>query len=73
MKITVLNGEDWSGLYIDDVLEYEGHDIPWFELIGVLIQKGYSFEIQKPLGFPDESYLQKTGKFPKHLKDVIYD
>jgi hypothetical protein len=62
-KVTLVMGDDWDGLYIDDVLVYENHSIPNMTLIEEL---GISYHVI----YPDQEWLEENGRLPTHLHEV---
>lgn len=75
MQLTLVSGEDWCGLYVDGHLEFEGHSLPWFELVQIIdrLKPELNLEIIEPLGAVSSIYLENTGYLPNALKDVIYE
>lgn len=62
-KITIVNGDDWQGLYVDGRLIREDHRLQVDE---VLISLGYDLKNLEA----DGKWLDITGSLPSDLKDV---
>lgn len=60
---------DWYGLYVDEVLEYEGHQIYGMNYVD-LIRKYKSFEKVLCFEISDEHMEWLGHSFPKKLEDV---
>jgi hypothetical protein len=73
MEITVVSAEEWSGLYVDGKLEYEGHGMPWWVITNVLRGHGVSIEVIEPPGSVDRAWLENRGDLPDKLVDVIFE
>ena len=69
MKITLVSGCDWKGIYINGHLEYEGHQITDFQWIEILT-KCNNTEVDVGSLMVDEEWLSDRGTLPKQLKDV---
>lgn len=65
-KITLIYTDDWMGLYIDDNLVYEGHEIEEEVLLKHL-------NIDCDALWADEEWLNNRGNLPKKLEDVQYE
>ena len=63
MKITVTDGDDWKGLYVDGKLVYEGHSIPIHEFAKAA---NIDFDFVEA----DDEWLEEVGSFPKNLSEV---
>lgn len=69
--IYVLSSDgDWSGIYIDGKLDYEGHSIPawvWMDCINLAsLTEACSFEV-------DGLWLEEYGSFPLTFEDIPKD
>lgn len=62
-KVTIVDGDDWIGLYLDGVLVEEGHSL---HLEAVLR------ELQVPCHRidADQEWLEEMGRLPVELEDV---
>lgn len=58
---------DWSGIYIDNQLDYEGHSIPvwvWIDLFNLnSISEAVQFQV-------DGEWLEDGGNFPQLFDDI---
>jgi hypothetical protein len=60
---TIAQADDWSGLYVDGELVYQGHSIPIhvvFEVLGASVQR---VEV-------DLDWIHARGDLPDKLADV---
>jgi hypothetical protein len=73
MEITVVDSEDWTGLYINGTLEYEGHSIPWFEVVEALQRRGANLVVKDRYAMVSEEWIQGRGKLPRKLDEVIFE
>lgn len=63
-NVTIVNGEDWSGVYLGNLLWREGHSVDWedlLEMVGVKIDSIYA----------DCDWLCSRGTLPEKLSDVM--
>jgi hypothetical protein len=60
-RYTIVSGDDWQGLYRDQVLVYEGHSIPQHVLADEL-----GFEIR----WVDDEWLLERTDLPAFLNQV---
>ena len=71
-KLTYISADDWCGLYMDDELLEEGHDIQWDWILEKLLNGTniYTFESHS-----QEAYkcIEALGRCPKNLSEVYYD
>ncbi len=65
MQITLVTLDDWQGLYLDGILEYEGHSIPDFEWMRVLNQEENMFDV-------DQEWVEVNG-LPEYLGDIPHE
>lgn len=72
MKITLVNGDEWVGLYIDDKLVIENHSLRPREILQSIKDAfgidAYLFQYEELT--PDEDWLSERGRLTKKLKDV---
>lgn len=58
---------DWSGIYVDNQLDYEDHSIPvwvWIDLFNLnSVTEAVQFEV-------DGDWLEEGGSFPQNFKDI---
>lgn len=64
-NLTIVQGEDWIGLYVADRLAAEGHSL---DVGSVLRALGLQYDY-----IPAEQYLWDTGRLPFKLQDVVPD
>lgn len=62
-EITLVEGDDWSGLYVDGKLVAEGHSFSNSELLEYC-------GVKHNRGFADLDWLADRGTLPKKLSDV---
>lgn len=72
IDVTFARGDDWEGLYVDGVLQQEGHSIPahdileWIKDFGeVTISEYESREVNL-------SWLDDRGSLPHYLTEVVW-
>ena len=65
MKITLVQGEDWVGLYVDGKLKNQGHSLSPFEVCDAL-------GVDNETVWADE-HLKEHGYCPPKLEDVTPD
>lgn len=66
-RVVVVAVDDWHGVYLDGVLLHEGHEIPSFAWIDVLLRAG--------IGVTDLTYKPESealveagaGRYPAHI------
>lgn len=60
----------WSGIYIDNQLDYEGHSIPvwvWIDLFNLSdVTEAVQLEVEG-------DWLEGDGSFPQNFKDIPED
>ena len=66
MKITIVRGDDWLGIYRDRRLVYEAHSISPGELLRVV---GIAHETK----YADEKWLNDEGNLPNSLDLVRFE
>jgi hypothetical protein len=76
MKVAIVRGEDWEGLYINDRLMNENHSIMTARALEILSE---AFNALPPNSNPiieveavdaDDEWLSTRGSLPRNLKDV---
>jgi len=67
-SIVLIDGDDWSAVYVDGILHEQGHlDLEGVELGLSAAQAPFSsFEA-------NADWLQEQGRFPKLLTEVVID
>ncbi|MFW6377367.1 MAG: hypothetical protein ACOCZ5_01850 [bacterium] len=80
MDVKLIKGNDWEGLYVNGILEEEGHTLNEGEERVV-----YFLMLSDDIGFnlydikfysateEDEDYLYRRGRFPNKLEDLSGD
>jgi hypothetical protein len=63
-KVVVLDGDDWSGLYVGGKLVYEGHKVPLHEL-----SKALGFEVVNVEPEDGEEWAEYGYRCPDELSD----
>lgn len=66
MKITIVLGSDWEGVYHGDWLIDQGHSV---QLRDVLEALRYEVEVRSA----DEKWLESVGGLPNELDDVVFE
>lgn len=70
IQIAIVVCDNWEGLYVNDMLVYEDHEITIPILMPyVLYQHVDKFE----QFFADDKQLEETGRFPVNLPDVMLE
>lgn len=54
--------DDWEGIYINGVLEYENHSIPTHVWLDILRKNNYYLDVESY--YVDEEYMHDLGCFP---------
>ena len=68
--ITFVWGDDWNGVYVDDELFMEDHQLDAEDLLKKLAEEGH-FELSIEDGWTvDTKWLHRLGRLPKQLYDV---
>lgn len=63
MKVAIVSGDDWMGLYIDGKLVLEGHSLCLGEVLEAVGIKPETIT-------PDNEWLENEGNLPKDLAKV---
>lgn len=71
-KLTYVSSSNgaWSGIYIDNKLNYEGHSIPVWVWLDLFNLNSVSEAIQLEV---DGDWLEEGGSFPQNFKDIPKD
>lgn len=69
-KLTYVSSShgDWCGVYVDDILQTEGHSIPiheWLDLIDT-----WNFNESSQQLEVDGEWLEESGSFPTFFSDI---
>lgn len=68
-KVVFAWADDWVGLYIDDILVKEGHEITAWEALEIIKQK--EIKHYNMSGFDvDLDWIHDLGNLPEKLEDV---
>jgi hypothetical protein len=62
--VTMVDGDDWEGFYVNGKLIEQGHRVP---LANLFRELGLPFDTI----FPDMDWLGRCGHLPKNLDDVV--
>lgn len=62
-EITLVDGDDWTGIYIDGKLAAEGHSFDKADLLQIL---NIPYEYKEA----DPDWMYEVGNLPKNLSDV---
>lgn len=75
VDIKLVHGDDWCGLYFDDMLVYENHSID-FMCFFSLLSREYAdrkiADIRVTEYQCDINWLEERGSFPQKFKEVEY-
>jgi hypothetical protein len=63
MQVTIVDGDDWEGLYVDGRLVTEGHRVSVTEALNAV---GVSCEVV----YADDHWLEEVGRLPDQLRKV---
>ena len=63
MKICIVYGDDWEGLYIDGILHIQAHTITVHHLASAL-------HVKLTTKAADQEWLEWLGRFPIELSEV---
>lgn len=66
MKLTLVDGDDWQGFYVDGKLQIEGHSV---RLVDALEKIGMECEVV----YPDMDWLVDNGNMPENIEDVVIE
>ncbi len=66
MKVDIVTGDDWSGVYVDGRLKEEGHSVDPYRL---LLTLGVEFQTHTV----DEDWLTEEGLLPEEFDAVVLD
>lgn len=67
-KLTIVNGDDWTGLFIDGRLLVEGSSFSTLTVAEVCIKHAVSAVESQDA---DSEWLNDLGNFPDDLSDVV--
>ena len=63
MKIVLAIADDWSGIYVDGTLKYEGHSLSPTNVMD-------SIGVPHEAVYPDNKWLESIGNLPLKLSDI---
>jgi hypothetical protein len=66
-KMTIVRGDDWEGIYINDKLMREGHSVEPFDAVKLAIEHGVSSVASE---YCDLDWLHAAGNLPDLLSEV---
>jgi hypothetical protein len=66
-RIILANSEDWEGLYLNDLLQFEGHKISVLEALEFVSDLG-DFDVE-PQWIAYE-WMQEQGNLPLNFNDI---
>lgn len=66
---TIVNGDDWEGLFVDGKLVSEGHSLSIYDLLHTAKTMGPITEIVYVEA--DYMWLEIHGSFPNNLSEVV--
>lgn len=70
MKIVLTYGDDWQGLYINDVLITEGHSVTVAEAVEAISERLPRLDISFETKEANYAWLNDRGGFPDKLEKV---
>lgn len=77
IRIYLVSGDDWEGLYINGKLEKEGHRIDFsngMKVIAEYINNEMSAsEIKFMNYYVNQEWLEDEGSFPENFRDIPSD
>lgn len=69
-QMTIANGGDWSGIYINSKLIYEGHSIDPFDAASFVVEYNVECVVSRDV---DTEWLEDRGDLPSNIDDVQWD
>jgi hypothetical protein len=72
MKIVLVSGDDWEGLYINDCLITEGHKVTVREVVQAISERLIRLDITYEWKEADYEWLHVRGDLPQELKKVKF-
>ena len=70
MRVDLVDGDTWVGLYFDERLVQEDHSIDAWQVIKLLAHADRKIKIGE-YWFACNDWLDTKGSFPDDLKDVV--
>jgi hypothetical protein len=69
MKVDLVSGDDWSGLYIENKLMMENHSLNVSRVLQLLSDHGIIAGFKEITA--DEDWLEERGRLPEELNEVV--
>ena len=69
-KLTYIRADDWCGLYVNDVLNYQGHSLAPFHIMEAAGNDYFKLEQYDPGEEKIEFYLNDAMGFPATLTQL---
>lgn len=73
MKIVIVNGDTWEGLYINDVLVCQGHSVSLRELGEAICERLPRLNMSFDTKHADLDWLDGEGYLPETLEEVKFE
>lgn len=73
-KVTIVDGDDWQGLYLNGYLHHQGHSIP-LHVVGDLVNYTAAGEgIHEWVNIEvDYEWMAEVGHLPNDIKDIPHE
>jgi len=68
-KVIYVYTEDWEGIYVDDELQYQGHDTPISAMLNIM-DAFKVFDGEHEVYWIDEEDMEELVKLPDSFKDI---
>ncbi|GAB9152983.1 hypothetical protein [Bradyrhizobium diazoefficiens] len=69
-RLTLAQGDDWSGIYVDGQLVTEGHSIRTLEVVEICIEHKVTVAEGKLVDIP---WLNEQGSLPQREEEVVWE
>jgi hypothetical protein len=73
MKIVIVNGDTWRGLYINGVLVCQGHNVTARELGEAICERLPRLDMTYDEKYADLDWLDGEGYLPETLEEVKFE
>ena len=70
IQVSIANGDDWVGVYVDGRLEYEGHSIPDFEWLNIIKKHFHEDLITDEYEIDPEWLYDHGSPLPDRERDI---
>ena len=72
VKILYTQSGDWSGIYVNDKIEFQGHDINPLSLLRLSEEHNFGYRDVAVIEINDldEESMEVMGRFPDDIKDM---